>query len=88
MMRGGHLKFLLLPHAFLMEWIDLQSLFARVYMGTILVDWIRVELERLPPYELLDIFFGERWLLEVKAERRWANGFVIYFVEGSQVRVA
>ena len=47
MMRGGHLKFLLLPHAFLMEWIDLQSLFARVYMGTILVDWIRVELERL-----------------------------------------
>ena len=88
MMRGGHLKFLLLPHAFLMEWIDLQSLFARVYMGTILVDWIRVELERLPPYELLDFFFGERWLLEVEAERCWANGFVIYFMEGSQVRVA
>jgi hypothetical protein len=44
-----------------------------VYTGNYSADWVRVELERLPPDELLDIFFGERWLLEVEAERRWAD---------------
>jgi hypothetical protein len=59
-----------------------------VYTGNYLVDWVRVELERLPPDELLDIFFGERWLLEVEAERRWADGFVVYLMKGCQVWVA
>lgn len=37
------------------------------------MDRVRVELERLLPDELLYSFFGERWLLEVEAERRWAD---------------
>uniref|UniRef100_A0A0E0LRE8 Uncharacterized protein n=1 Tax=Oryza punctata TaxID=4537 RepID=A0A0E0LRE8_ORYPU len=47
-----------------------------------------VELECLPPYDLLDIFFGERWLLEIEAERRWADWLIIYLMKGCQVWMA
>lgn len=53
-----------------------------------LVDRVRVELERLLPDELLYSFFGERWLLEVEAERRRTDGLVVYLVKGRQVWVA
>lgn len=90
MMRGDNLHFILLqlPHAFRPHGVDMPSWFARVYTGNRSVDWVRVELERLPPDELLDIFFGERWLLEVEAERRWADRFVVYLMKGCQVWVA
>lgn len=78
-----------LPHVFRLHEANRHaSWFARVYTGNYLVDWVRVELERLPPDELLDIFFGERWLLEVEAERRWADRFVVYLMKGCQVWVA
>uniref|UniRef100_A0A0E0AR07 Uncharacterized protein n=1 Tax=Oryza glumipatula TaxID=40148 RepID=A0A0E0AR07_9ORYZ len=47
-----------------------------------------VELKCLPPYDLLDIFFGERRLLEIEAERRWADWFIIYLMKGCQVWMA
>lgn len=88
-MRGGHLYTHLAVMPFVpMELIDMPSWFARVYTGNYLVDWVRIELERLPPDEFLDIFFGERWLLEVEAERRWADRFVVYLMKGCQVWVA
>lgn len=71
-----------------MEWIDMPFWFAPFYIGNYLVNWFRVELERLFPYDFLDIFFGERWLLEIEAERRRADRFIIYLMKGRQVWVA
>jgi hypothetical protein len=75
---------------FSLEWIDHRYAFlaSPICMGNRLVNWAWVELEGLFPYDLFDIFFSERWLLEIEAERGGADWFIIYLMKGCQVRVA
>lgn len=52
------------------------------------LSWIRIELHRFSPDELLYIFFSKWWLLKIKAERHWADRLLIDIMKRCQVRVA
>jgi hypothetical protein len=56
-------------------------IFFLFYNGSCSVNRFRVEFESLPPNEFFDIFLGKRWLLEVEAERRWADWFIVYLMK-------
>lgn len=51
------------------------------------MDWIWIELHGFPPYKLLDVILGARWLLEIETEWSGTDWLVVDVVKRCQVWV-